>query len=113
MRFFDIRDPAKPKEIGYYKPPAQGTKVLPGSQYFLRAGAGFSHPVDWAPAKPSFPKDRGMPSGDIWATFQDNGFTVIHLDRGSSGCGTGGAGPGALLGLGVLALLRRRRKARG
>jgi MYXO-CTERM domain-containing protein len=114
MRFFDIRDPAKPKEIGYYKPPAQGTKVLPGSQYFLRAGAGFSRPVDWAPAKPSFPKDRGMASGDIWATFQDNGFTVIRLDRGggSGGCSTGGAGAVALVGLGVL-LLRRRRKVRG
>ena len=111
LRFFDIRDPLKPKEIGYFKPPAQGTKKLPGSQYFLRAGAGFNHPVDWSPAKPSFPKDRGMTSGDIWATFQDNGFTVIHLDRGGSGCSTGGGSFGALLVLAAFVLLLRRRRA--
>ena len=111
LRFFDIKDPLKPKEIGYYKPPAQGTKTLPGSQYFLRAGAGFSHPIDWSPAKPSFPKDRGQTSGDVWATFQDNGFTVIHLEQVTKGggCSTGGGSLGALLMLGALALLRRRR----
>jgi hypothetical protein len=111
LRFFDIRDAANPKEIGYYKPPAQGTKNLPGSQYFLRAGAGFSHPVDWAPAKPSFPKDRGMTSGDIWATFQDNGFTVIHLDRGGGGgCSSAGGSFGAMAALGAVMLLARRRR---
>jgi hypothetical protein len=110
MRFFDIRNPASPKEIGYYKPPAQGTKVLPGSQYFLFAGSGYSHPVDWAPAKPSFPKDRGASSGDIWATFQDNGFTVIHLDQGGGGgCASMGGFDASVL-LGLLALLRRRRR---
>jgi uncharacterized protein (TIGR03382 family) len=112
LRFFDIRDPLNPKEVGYYKPPAQGTKNLPGSQYFLRAGAGFSHPVDWAPAKPSFPKDRGMSSGDIWATFQDNGFMVIRLDRGDGGCSTGGGSFGALVALGAVVLLRRRKAHR-
>ena len=33
LRIFDISDATNPREVGYYKPPAQGTKVLPGSQY--------------------------------------------------------------------------------
>ena len=120
LRFFDISNPLQPKELGYYKPPAQGTKVLPGSQYYLFAGAGFSHPVDWAPSKPSFPKDRGMTTGDVWTTFQDNGFAVLHLAQPStttsnssdSGCSATG-GPPSLFGLaGLLALLLRRRSSR-
>ena len=112
MRFFDIRDVKNPKEVAYYKPPAQGTKSIPGSQYSIFAGAGFNRPVDWAPAKPSFPKDRGMTSGDVWFTTQDNGFQVAKLNvnlHSGSGCGSiGGAGASALLGL--LASLRRRRR---
>jgi MYXO-CTERM domain-containing protein len=119
LRFFDISDPLSPKQLGYYKPPAQGTKVLPGSQYYRNAGPGFSHPVDWAPSKPSFPKDRGMDAGDVWTTFQDNGFAVVHLAQPltaapstSSGCSTTGAAP-SLFGLaGLLALLWRRRPPR-
>lgn len=79
-RFYDIRDPVHPREIAYYKAPAQGTKALPGSQYPPLAGAGFPRPVDWAPSKASFPKDRGMASGDVWVTTMDNGFQVLHLD---------------------------------
>ena len=113
MRFFDIRDPLKPKEVAYYKPPAQGTKTLPGSQYWTFGGAGFDHPVDWAPAKPSFPKDRGMTSGDVWFTTQDNGFQVAKLSvnlRTHGGCSSiDGLGATALLGL--LTFLRRRRRA--
>ena len=112
MRFFDIRDPKNPKEVAYYKPPAQGTKKLPGSQYWTFAGAGFDRPVDWAPAKPSFPKDRGMTSGDVWFTTQDNGFQVAKLSvnlRNHGGCGSvDGFGVTALLGL--LTFLRRRRR---
>ncbi len=33
LRFFDIHDIANINEMAYFKPPAQGTKVLPGSQY--------------------------------------------------------------------------------
>jgi uncharacterized protein (TIGR03382 family) len=118
LRFFDISDPLHPKERGYYKPPAQGTKVLPGSQYYLFAGPGFSHPVDWAPSKPSFPKDRGMSTGDVWTTFQDNGFAVVRLAQpltasSDSGCSSTGGGAPSLFGLaGLLALLWRRRTPR-
>jgi hypothetical protein len=83
LRIFDIHDPANPKEVGYYKPPAQGTKVLPASEYasgnFTGSPASYYRPVDWAASKPSFPKDRGETSGDLWTTSQDNGFQVIHL----------------------------------
>lgn len=112
-RFFDISDPAYPREIAYLKPPAQGTKVLPGSQYANSAGTGFVRNYDWATSKPSFPKDRGMSSGDVWITSQDNGFMVVKLaanaTSGGGGCASGEAGLGALLALGVISLLRRRR----
>jgi MYXO-CTERM domain-containing protein len=112
LRIFDISDPLNPKEKGYYKPPAQGTKVLPGSQYYLLGGAGFSHPTDWSPSKASFPKDRGETSGDIWTTFQDNGFAVLHVyePASSSGCSTTEGSPivVGLLGLLGLAFYRRR-----
>ena len=86
LRIFDISDATNPREVGYYKPPAQGTKVLPASEYasgnFTGSPASFYRPVDWASSKPSFPKDRGETSGDLWTTTQDNGFQVIHLFTG-------------------------------
>jgi hypothetical protein len=80
LRFFDIHDPTSPKEMAYYKPPAQGAKAIPGSWY-----ANFSTPptyvrqYDWSTSKVSFPKDRDAGSGDVWTTSQDNGFMVISL----------------------------------
>jgi hypothetical protein len=83
LRLFDIHDPLNPREVGYYKPPAQGTKALPGSQYATSPLVGnppsFARPVDWASSKPSFPRDRGDTTGDLWTTSQDNGFQVIKL----------------------------------
>jgi len=80
LRFWDIHDPANIKEMAYFKPTAQGNKVLPGSQYANRVTpASFVRMYDWATSKPSFPKDRGMTSGDVWTTAQDNGFLVINL----------------------------------
>ena len=85
LRIIDIHDPANPKEMAYYKPPAQGTKVLPASQYAPGnaasgpGGAPYNRPYDYTTAKVSFPKDRGQTSGDIWITSHDNGFQVIKL----------------------------------
>src|SRR6185436_10763600 len=76
-RFFDISDVTYPKEIAYYKPPALGTKPMPGSQYANRAAPTFKRNFDWSTSKPSFPKDRGAASGDVWITSQDNGFMVV------------------------------------
>jgi uncharacterized protein (TIGR03382 family) len=79
LRFWDIHDVANIKEMAYFKPPAQGTKILPGSQYANTGVYGFARNYDWATSKPSFPKDRGMDAGDVWTTSQDNGFMVIRL----------------------------------
>src|SRR5205823_14671284 len=80
FRVFEIHDPLNPKEMAYYKPKGQGTKVLPGSQYANSNNpASFVRNYDWTTAKVSFPQDRGATSGDIWITSQDNGFQVIRL----------------------------------
>jgi len=90
LRFFDIHavKPASSgvdstssvKEMAYFKPPAQGTKVLPGSQYSnTNTPATFVRQYDWATSKVSFPSDRNATSGDVWTTSQDNGFMVITL----------------------------------
>jgi len=79
LRFWDIHDINNIKEMAYYKPPAQGTKSLPSSQYANSSAATFVRMYDWATSKPSFPKDRGADAGDVWTTSQDNGFMVISL----------------------------------
>ena len=59
------------------KAPAQGTKVLPGSQYAnSNTTPDFFRYYDWHTSQPSFPKDRGLDAGegDVWTTGQDNGF---------------------------------------
>ncbi len=80
LRFWDIHDIANIKEMAYFKAPAQGTKVIPGSQYAnTNTTPGFVRNYDWHTSQPSFPKDRGADAGDIWTTAQDNGFMVISL----------------------------------
>jgi len=116
-RFFDISNVNYVREIAYWKPPAQGTKVLPGSQYANSVAATFVRNFDWSTSKASFPKDRGMDSGDVWITSQDNGFMVVKLDPNatasvSGGCASVDASLGGLLLFGVLEMARRR-KARG
>jgi len=111
MRIFDISDVANPREVGYYKAAAQGTKLLPGSQYANQGttGPNFTRNYDWATSKVSFPKDRGASSGDIWTTSQDNGFLVVHYDQGGGGCTSAEGSLGGLLALGMMHLARRRK----
>jgi hypothetical protein len=116
-RFFDISDVNSPREIAYYKPPAQGTKPLPGSQYANSTPTTtFVRNFDWATSKPSFPKDRGATSGDIWITTQDNGFMVVKLaanaTAGGGGCASVDASLGGLLIFGVFQIARRRKAAK-
>jgi hypothetical protein len=80
LRVFDIHEPSAPREVAYFKPPAQGTRALPASQYASLAPASFSREFDWTTAKASWPRDRGSTSGDIWLTSHDNGFLVVRLD---------------------------------
>ena len=118
LRLFDISNVNYVKEVGYLKPPAQGTKVLPGSQYANSTNPAptFVRNFDWATSKPSFPKDRGATSGDLWTTSQDNGFMVVKIDSnataGSGGCASADASLGGLLVFGVAEMLRRRRLRR-
>jgi hypothetical protein len=114
LRVFDISDVNNVKEIAYVKPPAQGTKSLPGSQYANSNVAGFVRNFDWATSKPSFPKDRGMTSGDLWTTSQDNGFMVVNINQGSSGggCASADASIGGLIVFGLVEMLRRRKLRR-
>jgi hypothetical protein len=113
LRIWDISDINNVKELGYLKPPAQGTKALPGSQYANSSIATFTRNFDWATSKPSFPKDRGMASGDIWTTSQDNGFMVVSLSRPSSGgCASVDASVGGLIVFGLVEMIRRRRRRR-
>jgi hypothetical protein len=114
LRVFDISNVKAIREIGYFKPPAQGTKVLPGSQYANFNAPTFDRPIDWASSKPSFPKDRGMTTGDLWTTSQDNGFMVVKLDANAratsgSGCASADGSLGGMLVLAVMEILRRRR----
>jgi hypothetical protein len=114
-RVFDISDVNYPREIAYFKPPAQGTKALPGSQYANSAPAGFVRNFDWSTSIPSFPKDRGMTSGDIWITSQDNGFMVVRLDPNATstgGCASVDASLAGLLVFGLVEMLRRRKLRR-
>jgi len=117
LRFFDISNVSAVKEIAYFKPPAQGTKALPGSQYAGAVPATFIRNYDMATSKPSFPKDRGATTGDVWMTAHDNGLVVVKLDKNATastggGCASTDASIGGLLVLG-LAQLWRRRKAPG
>jgi hypothetical protein len=113
LRIFDISNVSAPKEVAYLKPPAQGTKALPASQYATRATPGYARNFDWATSKPSFPKDRGMTSGDLWTTSQDNGFMVVKLDSsvtgGSGGCSTADPSLGGLIAFALTQMIRRRR----
>jgi len=119
LRFFDISDITKIREIAYLKAPAQGTKPLAGSQYANRTPSpSFVRNFDWSTAIPSFPKDRGATSGDIWATSQDNGLLVVKLDSnataevGGGGCASADLSLGGLLMVGLMEMTRRRRLRR-
>jgi hypothetical protein len=117
LRIFDITDVTNPREIAYLKPKARGTQVLPGSQYANSVATTFTRNFDWATSKPSFPKDRGMTTGDLWTTSQDNGFMVVKIDSNATaavggGCASADASLGALLVLGLMEVVRRRRTRR-
>jgi hypothetical protein len=123
LRVFDIGDPSSPKEIAYYKPPARRLEYRPASNINLPLfGSRFDHTADWSSANSRF-----IWHGDelhIWFTSQDNGFQVVRFTNGvgkdttlskggGAGCSSAGGSFGALVGLGLLPWLRRRRWKRG
>ena len=122
MRVFDIGDPANPKEIAYYKPPARRLEYRPASNLNLPLfGGRFDHTADWSSANSRFVWHGN--ELHLWTTSQDNGFQVLRFTNGvgldttlpkssGGGCSSAGGSFGALVALGLLALVRRRRSTR-
>jgi hypothetical protein len=81
LRVFDIHDPYHPREIAYFKAPAMGTKVIPGSNLWNftggRTGTVFNRTADWASSFIRFHKYRN--ELHLWFTSQDNGFIVVKF----------------------------------
>jgi len=77
LRVFDIRDLAHPREIAYYKAPAQRTKFLPGSVLYGSARGG-DRTTDQTPSNVRFRTDRN----EIWFASQDNGFQILKFTNG-------------------------------
>ena len=76
IRVFDIRDPARPKEIAYYNPPGTTTASV-GSNHAStnqwRAGG-----PDWCSAQVHLDASNGT----LWTTCQDNGFLMLRFTNG-------------------------------
>lgn len=77
VRVFDIRDPAKPKEIAYYNPasvqaPGAGSAHLMFGQH--RTGG-----PDWCAARLDFDFDRRL----LTTACQDNGLLVLAFENGT------------------------------
>jgi hypothetical protein len=76
IRVFDIRDPARPKEIAYYNP-AGTTTPSPGSNHVSnlqwRAGG-----PDWCSAQLHLNADNGT----VWTTCHDNGLLMLKFTNG-------------------------------
>jgi hypothetical protein len=80
VRVFDIRDLSSPKEIAYYKPPAQRRAFLPGSATWT---ADRDRTVDRLAGYPRFVK---VPANEehgrelhLWIVSNDNGFQVLRF----------------------------------
>ena len=117
MRVFDISDVANPKEVAYYKPPARRLEYKAGSNINLPLfGSRFDHTADWSSANSRFVWHGN--ELHLWTTSQDNGFQVLRFTNGvaqdttlgksDSGCTSAGSTV-ALVALGLLPLLHRRR----
>jgi hypothetical protein len=84
LRVFDIRDPFRPREIAYYKPPARRTAFLPGSAMWADYGgdSGINNPdrtTDRVQTNMRFNKHKG--ELHIWFVGQDNGFQIVRFTK--------------------------------
>jgi len=76
IRVFDIRDPARPKEIAYYNPPGTTTSS-PGSNH-LRAGGWVAGGPDWCSGQIRL----DAATASLQTTCQDNGFLSLKFTNG-------------------------------
>jgi hypothetical protein len=74
LRVFDIRDPYRPREVAYYKPPAVGDAPRPGSALAERIPF---RTADWATSNTRWIKIKGV--NYLWITSHDNGFQVLRF----------------------------------
>jgi hypothetical protein len=76
IRVFDIRDPARPKEIAYYNPAGEET-ASPGSNHVTFAQWKAGGP-DWCSAQLHLDAAKGT----IWTTCQDHGLLSLKFTNG-------------------------------
>jgi hypothetical protein len=77
LRVFDIRDPYRPKEIAYYKPPAKGSTMPPGASKLSSVRP--NRATDWTSSNIGWRRN-----GDelhLWFTSHDNGFQVVRFSN--------------------------------
>lgn len=87
VRVFDIQNPARPREIAYYKPPAvQG--AIPGSNHFNRTSE--KRTTDWASSNIRWLR-RGSLT-ELWFTSHDNGFQIVRFTNALASIGKSMAG---------------------
>ena len=75
VRVFDIRDPYRPKEIAYYKPPARSAMLAGSSNSSLRRHA--SRTADWASSNIRWHRSGG--ELHLWFTSHENGFQIVKF----------------------------------
>jgi hypothetical protein len=78
LRVFDIRDPANPREIAYYKPPARRMQVRYGSALWGDY-SGLDRTTDRVQTQMRFVNYRG--ETHIWFVGQDNGFQIVRFTK--------------------------------
>lgn len=77
IRVFDIRDPARPKEIAYFNPP--GAKTPGAGSGHLMLGQYRQGGPDWCSSRIDFDFDRHL----LTTACQDNGLVVLSFENGA------------------------------
>ncbi len=73
LRVFDVRDPAHPKEVGYYQPPPTAGTTLPAATGVTPDAASrvFDHTTSVVRYRPE--------TGEIWVVSVNAGFQILQL----------------------------------